>query len=1059
MKKEFYACLGALAMLTTSCSSELEGPELTPSGDGVVFSVQLPSGIQSRANANRTISDGTSAVDLYVYVYDRDASTTGNEVLIYQEEYTTAKGNPVEDLKKDVTLNLMNDKNYDIVFWAQSPEAPYEYNTATRKVDMNYDLAEKNLANNEDRDAFFYVLNNFNNKRAASTQTIEMKRPFAQINVGTSDLEAANVYHTEAIAKTSMTVKTYNTLVLDRDQENGNAMAKVADEVEATLAIAPFEEIKGNTFPCSAANGYDWIAMNYILIGSDKEVVEVTVKHNEKGQNCNDLVFTNIPIQRNYRTNIYGALLTNPYEYDVIIDEQYDQFDYNSVDMDLMPYPQQADGKWYVEIAAGTRTDKDGKEVSAYTAQDQYNAFAKGMRDGYYAQQPITGTLQVIFKTANGWEHYVDLGDKGPEVKNMYDGKEILPLVATDVNGQTIQHVVIPEQDAIATTVTGAYAENVQFWPAEGTASAAFFTKEETTTEPALSYNNLPIVRPTKLPEAQEPLPQKVGGMVVIISSDDELRGFAEGLNANIYPAEIALAYKDGYAPKVSVNLKKFGGHEYDYNSTANTYTLRTIELGTANGGNQTGYTTYLPENQSQLENAIALYKKDTFKNELKGKDFVITLTPGFKFYSEMEDLPDGCKIVFNLDKTNTESVLYPVLVPKKADDGTFHVEATKQADFGERFYEYIYKGNNNLYDNLGGEFTGIELKKGFEFTSNVPGMNNDYNPRTYALSPSVPMYYYRDGGEKVTVLAPEADNHPYNTVNAYKVSVGRNSTDNLQNVIYCLNDKVYKSNTNISTQGEDATFDFTGKDFEPINYYDGQMTTYNYTRENQEHKNSLNIIGMNINESTTDNVGFFREVGAGFRFDGRAVFKNCEVTGKNNVGLFIGKINSTNADKFVGIVEIRCFEGNKITGQENVGGLIGLATGNGGVTIKASWVSANSGTAPTINGTKNVGAVIGYNETTIDQTKTWTRAPHTYFSGGQHTEDNWNTFTGYGYQTVNGVAITTTTTEYKTSGIAAKAYGRIGAQTGSNSCMNGASSGVTINGVNASYDTNGDLQ
>ncbi|MDD6281626.1 MAG: hypothetical protein PUA76_08115, partial [Bacteroidales bacterium] len=64
-------------------------------------------------------------------------------------------------------------------------------------------------------------------------------------------------------------------------------------------------------------------AMNYILVGADKSTVDVKLNTNATPA-INEMVFSQVPVQRNYRTNIYGALLTNPADYNVIINQEYE---------------------------------------------------------------------------------------------------------------------------------------------------------------------------------------------------------------------------------------------------------------------------------------------------------------------------------------------------------------------------------------------------------------------------------------------------------------------------------------------------------------------------------------------------------------------------------------------------------------------------------------------------------------------------------------------------------------------------------------------------------------
>ncbi len=77
-------------------------------------------------------------------------------------------------------------------------------------------------------------------------------------------------------------------------------------------------------------SGYEYVQMNYLLCGTqdaeDEEVSEITTLtnsplvltiSNEKLGSDVVVNVTNVPLQRNYRTNIFGSLITAPYDYTV----------------------------------------------------------------------------------------------------------------------------------------------------------------------------------------------------------------------------------------------------------------------------------------------------------------------------------------------------------------------------------------------------------------------------------------------------------------------------------------------------------------------------------------------------------------------------------------------------------------------------------------------------------------------------------------------------------------------------------------------------------------------
>ena len=291
MKKFFSIFAASLMLFAASCSTEkLDEPK----GDGnVTFTVQLPGGLQSRA-----LGDGTTATKLYVSVYEKD----GNSPL------SVSPAAQAINLNQTVTLQLVTGKTYDIVFWAQAANAPYTYNATGRTVEMNYSGA---TANAENRDAFFYIWNDFT-VTGPMNETVTLKRPFAQLNFATSDWDAA-VASGLNVATTSVEVKQ---LLPTLNLDNGLAEGTPAD-VTFTDAALPGESIT------IGGNAYKYLALNYLLMDATRSTVDVKLTAKESASDLRVLEVSSVPVQRNYRTNIYGNLLTSTTTFNVTIDPEF----------------------------------------------------------------------------------------------------------------------------------------------------------------------------------------------------------------------------------------------------------------------------------------------------------------------------------------------------------------------------------------------------------------------------------------------------------------------------------------------------------------------------------------------------------------------------------------------------------------------------------------------------------------------------------------------------------------------------------------------------------------
>ena len=288
--KKLILAMSAIAMLfATSCMKEL-ATENAGDTSVVTFSVATPE------MATRAYSDGTTATVLQYAVYD----AAGTELSDLTVDNATINGTA------NVALQLTTGNTYSVIFWAAAPDAPYTVDFGTKTMTVDYTNA---VSNDENRDAF-YKYHTFT-VSGAQTETVELKRPFAQLNIGTADL-AASTAAGYTPTRSSVTVENvYETLNL--------ATGEVRDEVEVVFKENDIPS--GQTFP--VANN-EYLAMNYLLVSAEKEVVDLTFTYTD-GTTAKTRTVGAAPVQRNYRTNIYGNLLTSDVDVNVEIEPDYNE--------------------------------------------------------------------------------------------------------------------------------------------------------------------------------------------------------------------------------------------------------------------------------------------------------------------------------------------------------------------------------------------------------------------------------------------------------------------------------------------------------------------------------------------------------------------------------------------------------------------------------------------------------------------------------------------------------------------------------------------------------------
>lgn len=306
MKTFKYLAAAALTLLAVSCNKEQVAE--VPDGQmvDVTFTAALPGEMATKA-----IGDGQTAKKLYVSVYENDDAKTKLEL---------DKTATFTDLKTQVTFSLVKGKTYNFVFWAQAAEgAPYDV-TDLKNIKISYEGAE---ANDEKRDAFYATRKELK-VNGALTETIKLYRPFAQVNFGTADYEAAVAAGVEPVK--SVFTATDVATIFDTFEAEGK---EAKDVVTFTESALPGETL------VTKAGDYKWMTMNYILpMGKQdaKHISNVTAEFIPETGITVKASSPQTPVQNNYRTNILGNLLTSQVIFNIEIVPIFNEPD-NDIDL------------------------------------------------------------------------------------------------------------------------------------------------------------------------------------------------------------------------------------------------------------------------------------------------------------------------------------------------------------------------------------------------------------------------------------------------------------------------------------------------------------------------------------------------------------------------------------------------------------------------------------------------------------------------------------------------------------------------------------------------------
>lgn len=313
-------------LFATSCSQdELLNEPTTGDYVNAKFTISTPEGIGTRAAVN--VGEGTTVNYVACAVYD----ATGEEMPDLRQY------RPITNKTAEYSIRLVKGQAYRVAFFAYYGED----NGISDYYDMQYltDIKIKDAKSNiEHRDAFTnYVDVTAQESMKAVEKPVTLYRPFAQLNLGAvaEDIEAAKKAGV-VVTNSKITVSNVYT---EFDAYN-NAIVAGAQSKEVTFTM---NEIPGQDLyvdmdndATTADESFEYLALNYLLVGnagSEKELTDVTFEWQTADNKTNNpaTVFKNIPVQRNYRTNIIGYLLTNPAQFNITIDEKFEKPDYKLV--------------------------------------------------------------------------------------------------------------------------------------------------------------------------------------------------------------------------------------------------------------------------------------------------------------------------------------------------------------------------------------------------------------------------------------------------------------------------------------------------------------------------------------------------------------------------------------------------------------------------------------------------------------------------------------------------------------------------------------------------------
>ena len=186
MKKLFLLTAAFASMLFVSCDKEEMAPVANETT--VTYTVEIPD-VQVKSADTKAIGDGFNVDELIYEVWKTENGKVTdllntNSVRLYQKTAPMIKQGDKQ--RTVISLNLVQDQEYTILFWAQNSKADAYVTDELTKVTYSENISEgKYISNREDMAAFYGV--DFVSDSDPKAKTVYLKRPFAQLNLGTKN--------------------------------------------------------------------------------------------------------------------------------------------------------------------------------------------------------------------------------------------------------------------------------------------------------------------------------------------------------------------------------------------------------------------------------------------------------------------------------------------------------------------------------------------------------------------------------------------------------------------------------------------------------------------------------------------------------------------------------------------------------------------------------------------------------------------------------------------------------------------------------------------------------
>ena len=314
MNKNLFKSLAfaAVAVIAGACAKE----QIT-SGDGETVEMTFNVDVPETTITTKGLSDAAQVDELKFQLFIKE----GTDYKMVQEQTV-----PVTDKKAVVKASLVKRQSYEAAFWAQTSGTGFYETTDLRAVKMNI----ANVKANEPTMDAFWRNDSFIAAPGMKPRSVTLLRALAQVNFGAvvpTGADALSITKSQVVMKGVPT--TLNVLLGSKDKSHSGSEDITFQD---NAPISGEKLMVGET-------AYDYVATAYVFAPkADKMLTDISSTVTFSNGKTTTISTPNVPIQRNYRTNILGNLLNVDAEWNVNIDDRFQEpnITYDPVSAGLM---------------------------------------------------------------------------------------------------------------------------------------------------------------------------------------------------------------------------------------------------------------------------------------------------------------------------------------------------------------------------------------------------------------------------------------------------------------------------------------------------------------------------------------------------------------------------------------------------------------------------------------------------------------------------------------------------------------------------------------------------